>query len=56
MNGYKWAIIVSVSRKYALPAILGAAVTWLAAHNLGPWADVVCAVSEALLLVTPECN
>ncbi len=56
MNGFKWSIIISIGRKYALPALLGTAVTWLAAHNLGPWADVVCSISEALLLVTPECK
>ena len=55
MNGFKWTIIVGVARKYLVPALLGTAVTWLIAHNHGPWADVVCAISEALLLVTPEC-
>lgn len=56
MDGFKWTIIIGIGRKYALPAVLGTAVTWLVAHNYGPWADVVCAISEALLLVTPECQ
>ena len=55
MNGFKWTLIIGFMRRYALPALLGTAVTWLVAHNYGPWADVVCAISEALLLVTPEC-
>ena len=55
MNGLSWTIIIGMLRKFALPAVAGAAVIWLTAHHLGPWADVVCAVSEALLLVTPEC-
>lgn len=56
MDGYKWSIIIGVVRKYAMPALLGTAVTWLLAHNYGPWADVICSISEALLIVTPECK
>ena len=56
MDGFKWTIIIGFIRKFGLPALLGTAVTWLTAHNLGPWADVVCSVSEALLLVTSECK
>jgi hypothetical protein len=53
---FKWTLIMSVGRKYALPALFGAAVAWLVAHNLGPWADVLCAVSDALLIDVPECK
>lgn len=56
MDGWKWTIIISFGRKYALPALLGTAVTWLVSHNYGPWAHVICSISEALLLVTPECK
>jgi hypothetical protein len=56
MNGLQWTIIIGITRKYVGPALLGAAVTWLIAHNHGPWANVVCTISEALLLVTPECK
>jgi len=56
MNGLSWTIIIGMLRKFALPAVAGAAVIWLTAHHLGPWADVVCSISEALLIVVPECK
>ena len=56
MNGLSWTVIIGMLRKFALPAVVGAAVVWLTAHNLGPWADVVCSVSEALLIEAPECK
>ena len=55
MNGFKWNIVIGVARKFALPALLGSIVLWLIHHNLQPWADVVCAIGDALLIVVEEC-
>ena len=56
MNGFKWHIVIAMVRKFALPALLGSAVLWLIHHNLQPWADVVCSISEALLISVEECK
>lgn len=56
MDGIKWTVILGVARKLALPAIFGAAVMWLIHHNMQPWADVLCAVGDALLIDIEECK
>jgi len=56
MNGIQWSIIINVARKFALPALFGAAVVWLIHHNMQPWADVLCAVSDAILVTVEECK
>jgi hypothetical protein len=53
---HKWIIIINMARRFALPAIFGSLVLWLIHHNLQPWADVVCAIGEALLIPIQECE
>lgn len=52
----KWILILNMARKFALPALFGSLVLWLIHHNLQPWADVVCAIGEALLIPIQECK
>lgn len=52
----KWILIINMARKFALPALFGSLVLWLIHHNLQPWADVVCAIGDALLISIQECN
>lgn len=56
MDGFKWSIIIGVLRKLALPALFGAAVLWLTAHHLDSWANVVCAIGDALYITVEECK
>jgi hypothetical protein len=52
----KWILIINMARKFALPALFGSLVLWLIHHNLQPWADVVCAIGDALLIPIQECK
>lgn len=52
----KWLIFLNMARKFALPAALGSLVLWLIHHNMQPWADVVCAVGDALFIIITECK
>lgn len=56
MNGIQWSIVINMARKFALPALFGSAVLWLIHHNMEPWADVLCVVGDALLIVVEECK
>lgn len=44
-----------VIRRFVLPVAIAALVTWLVAHNYPQWADVVCAVSDALAIKVDVC-
>jgi hypothetical protein len=56
MDWLKLRAVLFASKRFIIPAILGSLVLWLIANGLEPWANVVCAFSDAIGISIEECK
>lgn len=53
---WKSILAASVVRKYVLPIVLGALVTWLVANNHPDFADAICSASAGFDIEVEKCK
>jgi hypothetical protein len=56
MDWLKLRAVLFASKRFVIPALLGSLVLWLIANGFEPWADVVCAFSDAIGIPLEECK
>lgn len=56
MDWLRLRAIIFASKRLVIPALLGGLVLWLIANGLEPWANVVCAFSDAIGVPLEECR
>jgi hypothetical protein len=52
----KWNIVISVTKRIALPMAIGSLVLWAMSHGYADWVPVICGIADNLGIVVTECS